>query len=133
MTESSSHTTEPVAPREAGSDSRGWAVAAHLTPWIAGFAGPLIVWLAKREDPFVEEHSRESLNFQLSLILYFFGTAFSLILVFLSPWLMLVTMLLIFGLLILASVTAIVGAIRASNGDIYRYPLCIRFVGPPSQ
>lgn len=132
MTESASY-TEPAAPPEAGSDSRGWAVAAHLTPWIAGFVGPLVVWLAKREDPYVEDHAREALNFQLSLILYFFGSAMSLILMFVSPWFALGTMIVVIGLGILAIVTNIVGAIRASNGDMYRYPLSIRFVSPPNR
>jgi uncharacterized Tic20 family protein len=123
----------PVPPPEGGSDSRGWGVAAHLAPWIAGFVGPLIVWLAKKEDRFVEDHAREALNFQLSLMPYVFGSAFPLILAFLSPWLILVTMLLFFGLGAIAVVTAIVGAVRASNGDMNRYPLSIRFVSQPNR
>ena len=123
----------PVVPIEPGSDACGWAVAAHLTPWIAGFIGPLIIWLAKKEDPFVEEHARESLNFQLSLMLYFFVLAFSMILVVWVPLWIFIWIPVFFGLAILAFVTNIVGAIRASNGDMYRYPLCIRFVSPASQ
>jgi uncharacterized Tic20 family protein len=122
---------EPYAPQETSSDSRGWAVAAHLTPWIAGFLGPLIIWLAKKEDRYVEEHARESLNFQLSLMLYFFALLVSMILVFWVPLWLVVSIPLFFGLAILAFVTGIVRAIRASNGDAYRYPLCIRFVNAP--
>ena len=125
--------TGPVVPPEPGSDSRGWAVAAHLTSWIASFVGPLITWLAKKEDPFVEEHARESLNFQLSLMLYFFVLAFSMILIVWVPLWLVIWIPAFFGLAILAFVTNIVGAIRASNGDMYRYPLCIRFVSPASQ
>jgi uncharacterized Tic20 family protein len=122
---------ESSIPREAGSDSRGWAVAAHLTPWIAGFLGPLIIWLAKKEDPFVEEHARESLNFQLSLMLYFFALVMSLVLIIWIPFWIFVWVPAFVGLGILGLVTNIVGAIRASNGEMYRYPLCIRFVSPP--
>jgi len=122
---------ESSIPPEASSDSRGWAVAAHLTPWIAGFLGPLIIWLAKKEDPYVEEHARESLNFQLSLMLYFFVWMISLILIFWIPIWIFVWMPVFFGLAILGLVTGIVGAIRASNGEMYRYPLCIRFVSAP--
>ena len=132
MTESTPK-PEPGDPTQTGSDSRGWAVAAHLTPWIAGFLGPLIIWLAKKEDPFVEEHGRESLNFQLSLMLYFFVLAFSMILVFWIPFWIFVWIPAFFGLGILALVTNIVGAVRASNSEMYRYPLCIRFLSPPSQ
>ena len=123
----------PVVPREPDSDSRGWAVAAHLTPWIAGFLGPLIIWLAKKEDPFVEAHSRESLNFQLSMMLYFFMLMISMIIVVWIPLWLVIWIPAFFGLAILAFVTNIVGAIRASNGDMYRYPVCIRFVSPPSR
>ena len=51
------------------SDSRGWAVAAHLLPFVSlAIIGPLFVWLIKRdEDEFVEDQAREALNFQLSL------------------------------------------------------------------
>ena len=122
---------EPVVPPEAGSDSRGWAVAAHLTPWIAGFLGPLIIWLAKKEDPFVEAHARESLNFQLSLMLYFFVLMISMILIIWFPVWFIIWIVVFFGLGILAFVTNIVGAIRASNGSMYHYPLCIRFVSAP--
>lgn len=123
--------SEPVIPPEGSTDSRGWAVAAHLTPWIVGFLGPLIIWLAKKDDPFVEENARESLNFQLSLLLYYLGVMVSLILVVLTPLWVFVWLVLFFGLAIFTLVTTIVGAIRASNGDVYRYPLCIRFVSQP--
>jgi uncharacterized Tic20 family protein len=124
--------TEQVAlPPEGSPDSRGWAVAAHLTPWIAGFLGPLIIWLAKKDDPFVEEHARESLNFQLSLMLYFFVLMMSLVLVVWIPFWLVVWIPAFFGLAILGLVTNIIGAIRASNGRMYRYPLCIRFVSRP--
>ena len=118
-------------PPEASSDSRGWAVAAHLTPWIAGFLGPLIIWLAKKDDPYVEDHARESLNFQLSLMLYFFVLMISIIIIIWMPFWFFVWILVFFGLGTLGFVTNIVGAIRASNGDMYRYPLCIRFVSAP--
>ena len=124
---------DSIVPQTASSDSRGWAVAAHLTPWIAGFLGPLIIWLAKKEDLFAEEHSRESLNFQLSLMLYFFTLMISMVLVIWIPLWIVIWIPVFFGLVILAFVTNIVGAIRASNGDMYRYPLCIRFVSPANR
>jgi uncharacterized Tic20 family protein len=104
------------------SDSKAWAVAAHLLPWIGiGFLGPLIIWLIKRdEDPFVEEHAREALNFQISLLIYMVVSAI-LIIVFIGIFL-------IRGFAILGFVVMIIGAVTAANGDEYRYPLSIRFI-----
>jgi uncharacterized protein len=106
------------------SDSKGWAVASHLLPWIGfGFLGPLIVWLIKRdEDVFVEWHAREALNFQISLMIYLI---ISVILM-----LVLIGFFLFFALVIFGLVVNISAAIKAANGDWYRYPLIIRFVNP---
>ncbi|MCL1595522.1 MAG: DUF4870 domain-containing protein [Actinomycetia bacterium] len=120
MTEEYPAVVDPVP-----SDSRAWAVAAHLLPWIGiGFLGPLIVWLIKRdEDVFVEWHARESLNFQISLFIY----------LVVSVMLMLVVIgfFLFFALAIFGLIVNIIAAIKAANGDWYRYPLIIRFVNAP--
>ena len=61
----------PPVPDPGPSDSRGWAAAAHLGTFLVGFIAPLVIWLIKRdEDPFVEYHAREALNFQFSLMIY---------------------------------------------------------------
>ena len=36
------------------------------------FIFPLIFWTAKKNDPFVDEHGKQALNFQISLFLYAF-------------------------------------------------------------
>lgn len=123
-------TAEPPAPEdsapaestgEPSSESRGWAVAAHLLPLIGLFLiGPLIVWLIKREeDPFVEEHSREALNFQISILIY------GIIMV-----ITIIGLILLIPLAIFAFVAEVVAAIKAANGDKFRYPLTIRLVRP---
>jgi uncharacterized Tic20 family protein len=109
--------SEPV-----DSDSRGWAVAAHLTPLFGfGFIGPLIIWLIKRdEDAFVEEHSREALNFQISVLIYAIVSGLLI--------LVLIGLLLLPVLVIFWFVASIVAAIKTANGQAFRYPLTIRFV-----
>src|SRR5438128_8763224 len=60
------------------SNIRTWCVLAHATalagffvPWAGHIVGPLIVWLAKRADsPEIDAHSKESLNFQISMLIY---------------------------------------------------------------
>ncbi|MGH8873769.1 MAG: DUF4870 domain-containing protein [Acidimicrobiia bacterium] len=115
--------TSPAAP---SGEARNWAVAAHLSAilgaWVAlAFVGPLVVWLMKRQsDPFIELHAREALNFNLTLLIYL-AVAFLLALVLIG-----------FLLLAIIGVTwlilTIVAAVKASNGQAYRYPLTIRFV-----
>ncbi|MBT8207167.1 MAG: DUF4870 domain-containing protein [Acidimicrobiia bacterium] len=107
---------------ELKSDSKIWAIAAHLVP-LAGFAllGPLVVYLIKKdEDAFVRSHASEALNFQISVAIYAVISAI-LILLF-------VGILMLIGLAIFALVASILAAIQASNGERYRYPLTIRFV-----
>ena len=83
--------------------------------------GPLVVWLIKRgEDDYAEWHAREALNFNLSIMLY---TVTSAILI-----LLLVGILLLPVVLISWFVLVIVGAVKASGGEYYRYPFTLRFV-----
>jgi len=115
---------EMVDPKDVPSDSRGWAAAAHLLPLLGVYVlGSLFVWLIKRdEDPFVEFHSREALNFQLSMLIYGLVSVL-LIIVF-------VGILLIFAIGVFSFVMATIAGIKAANGELYRYPLTLRMVKP---
>jgi uncharacterized Tic20 family protein len=108
------------------SENRNWAMAAHLSAfvgaWVAlAFVGPLVVWLIKRDEhPFVEQHAREALNFNLTLLIYIV-VAGILALVLIG-----IPLLIAIGITWL--VLTIIAAVRAANGEPYRYPLTIRFV-----
>jgi uncharacterized protein len=118
----------PPAPATLASSVRTWSVLAHalalfgfFVPWAGHIIGPLIVWLAKRGDsPEVEAHARESLNFQLSMLIY---NAVAALL-----RLVLIGLLILPILHILNLVLVIVASIRASEGKLYRYPLTIRLI-----
>jgi uncharacterized Tic20 family protein len=127
-------------PIEGSSDSRGWAVGAHLSPWIGGFLGPLIIWLAKKDDPYVEYHARAALNFQISLLIYVMGWLLvaTVAIALLAVAGAIVVGIVIFGLGFLAFVylgfvPPIIGAIKASNGELYRYPVSIAFIKEPGR
>ncbi len=115
-------TTAGSDPKDVPSDSRGWAVAAHLLPLVSIYIfGALIIWLIKRdEDEFVEEHAREALNFQLSVLIY--GVV-SVILVIVLIGILMLLVLAIFSL-----VMSIIAGVKAANGEEYRYPLTIRMI-----
>ena len=114
----------PPVPDPVSSESRGWAAAAHLGTFLVGFIAPLVIWLIKRdEDPFVEFHARESLNFQLSLMIY--------MLVSLLAVLILIGIVMIAAVGIFAFVVIIIAGVKAAGGEFYRYPLSIRFISGP--
>lgn len=112
--------------QELDKDTRMWAMFCHLAG-LAGYmiplgsvVGPLIVWQVKREEsPFIDEHGREAMNFQLSYLLYF---VICILLVFFA-----VGILLIFPLVIAHFVFMIVAGIKANDGKSYRIPFIIRF------
>jgi uncharacterized Tic20 family protein len=115
-----------------GSEERTWAMVAHIgvliAAWLAmGFLCPLIVWLVFRDrSDFVRRHAVESLNFQISLLIY---SAISAVLIFITFGLgvLIVVPLVVIGA-IAALVVIILATIAASGGSDYRYPLTIRFI-----
>ena len=110
------------------SSVRTWTVLCHATalagffvPWAGHILGPLIVWLAKRGDsPEIDVHGKESLNFQISMLIY------SLIAGVLC--LVLIGFVLLGILHILNLVLVIIASIQASEGKLYRYPISIRLI-----
>ncbi|MFB0565446.1 MAG: DUF4870 domain-containing protein [Candidatus Aminicenantaceae bacterium] len=106
---------------------RTWGMLAHIAA-LAGFIvpfgniiGPLVIWLIKKdESPFVDDQGKESLNFQISITIYCIVAALLIIIV--------LGIFILIGLAILDIVLIIVAAVKANNGEKFRYPLTIRFV-----
>lgn len=116
-------------------DARMWAMFCHLSglagllpvlPAFGSIVAPLIIWLIKKDEhTFIDEHGKEALNFQISMALYaMIGGAVCFITcigVVLIPFLVGVIYLIDLIFLIIA-------AVKANNGERYRYPLSIRFI-----
>ena len=122
------------------------------------FIGPLILWTTNREKAFIDHHGREAINFQLSLLLYgviiaalclpfvfFHAGDFISILEHLDDayyrsrsvnanelggylTVIFLAVLLAFCIFIFEIYAVITAAMKANNGELYRYPLCIRFI-----
>lgn len=102
-------------------DEKNLALLSHIGTFFGGFIVPLIVWLVKKEDsPFASEHAKESLNFQISLIIYIMVSAILMLIV--------VGIFLMIAVGIFSFITIILATIAASNGKMYRYPLNIPFI-----
>jgi hypothetical protein len=123
-------------------DERMWCMVTHLAglaglvfPSFGQILGPLIPWLLKREQsPEVDAHGKEALNFQISVTIY------GLVLAALAFISMLLTVVVIgvillplvglasLGLFIAWLAFTIIGAVKANEGVLYRYPFTIRFL-----
>ncbi len=107
-------------------EERTWGGAAHWSALVAAFValaflGPLLVLLLKgSSSPYVRRQAVESLNFQLSILIY---ATVSAVLV-----LVLVGFVLLAVVGVLWLVFTILGSVRTADGGEYRYPLTIRMV-----
>ena len=105
---------------------RLWAMLAHLLSFVAaylflGFVAPLVVLLVfGPRSPYVRAHAVESLNFNLTWLLY------AIVGVVLAFLLIGIPILIALGLAYL--VLIVIASVRANNGEFYRYPLTIRFI-----
>ena len=85
------------------------------------FLVPLVIMLVKGgTSPFVRRHAVESLNFQLSMLIYGFV---GFLLIFVGIGIFVVPVLAVLWL-----VFVVIATMRASEGRPYRYPMTIRFV-----
>jgi uncharacterized protein len=120
--------SSPAPASSASSDIRLWCVLSHASALLGLFfhflghlLGPLIVWLIKRGDsPEIDAHGKESLNFQISMLIYDAIAAILIIVVIGIPILVV--------LWILNTIFVIIASVQAGEGKLYRYPLAIRFI-----
>ena len=126
----------PPPPGLSSGDERTWATAAHWSALVGAFValaflGPLVVLLAKgNESGWVRRHAVESLNFQLSMLIYgFVGGIVAVVLTVVTlgiGLLVVIPLFLAFGAFWL--IITIMAAVKTGNGEDYRYPLTIRMV-----
>lgn len=97
----------------------------QLVTLVTGFGSlliPLILWLTQKDKVYqMDEHGKNIVNFQLSLIVYF---------IICIPLILLLGLGII-GFIILGIISIIfpiVNAIKASNGEIPKYPISFNFI-----
>ncbi len=97
------------------------ALLSHLLGVFTSFLVPLIIYLIKKdEDKFIEDQSKEALNFQITIMIGWFA-AFALSFIAIGVLLMPVLMI---GNLVLG----IMAALKSNEGVAYRYPFTLRLV-----
>ncbi len=106
-------------------EAKNWAVLSHLSAFVMFFGvpalvGPLLIWLLKRDLPYVDDQAKEALNFNISFLIY--GIVAGFLILFLIGLLLLpIVFVTWFALVIIA-------AVRAAAGEQYRYPFTLRLV-----
>ncbi|MGK0441410.1 MAG: putative Tic20 family protein [Pseudohongiellaceae bacterium] len=101
-------------------DSKNMAVLNWIGTIFFGFIPGLILYLVKSDDKYVNEQSKEALNWSITLLIAYacaFVLSFVVIGIFLFP---------IIGLCHL--IFCIMGAISASKGERYRLPFALRLI-----
>lgn len=124
----------------------------------ANYFVPLLIWSFNKDKEFVDEHGRQAINFQLSILIYTLVIGLiclPFILIFATDFIALIQTIdqnsgnfswnairnasgyfLLFGLAILLFLSlfifelyAVINAsIHATRGKLYQYPLCIPFI-----
>ncbi len=85
-----------------------------------GFVLPIIMWATNKDkNEEIDQHGKVTLNWMISLFIYSIVCA--------VLWIVIIGMLGFGILVILNLVFAIVAAIKANNGELWVYPLSIRF------
>lgn len=115
MTDSNPYAAnEPLQPQT----EKVLAVVAHLAAIPFEFLAPLLGYLfLKGRGPFITHHVRESLNFAITVLLIGIVLALSIV-----GW------LIIWMLPLYWVVMRIWGAVMASQGEFFRYPLTLRLL-----
>jgi len=106
---------------------RNWAMFCHLSAFagfffpFGGIIGPLICWLSKKDESlWLYINGRNSLNFQLSIMLYIVLTI---------PLCFIIIGFPIIGMLVILKVICIIiASVKASKGESFKYPLVIPFI-----
>jgi uncharacterized protein len=115
-----------LGPLNPSSDERMWGMLAHLASLLGfipmgNFVGPLVVWLIKKDQmPFVDDQGKESLNFQITILL----AAAIVAALFCTPiGIMLAPLLAAYTVIMV-----IIAAVNANKGIPYRYPFTLRLI-----
>ncbi|MBP6385589.1 MAG: DUF4870 domain-containing protein [Pseudarcicella sp.] len=95
-------------------------LASYVVPFF-GIALPIIMWSAnKDQSELVDKQGKNVLNWNISLLIY---VAVSSILCFI-----LIGIPMLLALMFVSIIFTIIGAIKAGDGVIYKYPLAMTFI-----
>ena len=121
-------TPQPVQQAPAKTNENLWPILCHLAGLLgytaipaANIIGPLVIWLIKKDEiPQLDAHGKAAINFQISLLIY--------ILICIPLAFIVIG---IFGMIVLGILNIIfiiIATIKAADGQVYDYPMSIKFL-----
>lgn len=119
-------TPSPYSQQPATSEERTWGWVSHAGCFVGAaialaFLVPLAIKMTKGQSSgFVQRHATESLNFQISVLIY---AAVSAVLV-----LVVIGLFMLVALGIFYVVFVVIATVKAASGEEYRYPMTLRLV-----
>ena len=102
-------------------DDMSMGMLLYILALVTGFIGPLVLWLVKKDSSkFIDDQGKEVLNWCITMAIAWVACII-LAVVLIGAFLMPVVMLchLIFTIL---------GAVKASRGELYRFPFALRLL-----
>lgn len=106
--------------------TRLWGMLLHLSVFagyivpIAGIVAPIIIWQLKKDElPDMDQHGKNALNWWISHVIYIVISAILVVVLIGIP--------LLFLLGLVGVIFPIVAAIKANNGEVWKYPMSISF------
>ena len=113
-------TNIPIPPED-----RGMAVMTHLSGLsgyiipLAGVIVPTIIWIVKKEEPLISAIARQAVFLNIGIFLAFCASMILMLTLILIP-----AVFIFWGVLAIAAVgLPFYGALKASDGIYYRYPV----------
>ena len=108
-------------------EERTWALLCHISSFacfifpVGNIIAPFIIWILKKdESSFVDDQGKEAINFQITMTIFFF---ISILLIF-----VVIGIPILFGLIVFNIIITVIAAVRANEGEKYRYPVSLRFI-----
>ena len=104
-------------------EERNLALLMHILAFFTGFLGPLVIWLVKKdESEFLDQHGKDALNFQISILIYSLPIA---VIAIITCGLGAILVLPLFLLILIGCGMA---AMQGYNGEPCKYPLAIQLL-----
>lgn len=101
-------------------DSRNIALMTWIGTIFFGFIPGLILYLVKKDDPYIQDQAKEALNWSITVVIgYFAGLILTLVVI---------GILVVIAVGIAHLVFCIMGAVSVSKGNTFRVPFAIRLI-----
>jgi uncharacterized Tic20 family protein len=120
--------TESPSPGGDEKELRLWSTLLHLSLLagliipLGGLIVPIVIYILKKDEiPGLEPHWHVVINWIISAVIY---AAISFVLM-----IIVIGVFLLWALALLSLVFPIIGAIKANDGEVWKYPLSIEFFG----